>query len=153
MNPIHIPAASTVALHVFGVEIRVILSADATDGSLGLFQEITPPLVGPPLHVHHNEDEFFRIIEGRYRFRIGADDLEAGPGDTLLAPRGVPHCFLNVGDEPGTMFMGLTPGGFEGFFGRVAADSLQVPADMPRIAQLGGEFGLEFLGPNPLASP
>ncbi|MEZ4386714.1 MAG: cupin domain-containing protein [Candidatus Krumholzibacteriia bacterium] len=149
MRPLHIRDGSTPTFDAFGVEVRVIVPAAHTDGSLGLFEEITPPQVGPPLHRHHQEDEFFRVIEGRYRFRAGDEDVEAGPGDSLLVPRGTPHCFINVGDTPGRLFMGLTPGGFEGFFARVAAEKLRLPDDMPRIAAIAADFNLEFLGPNP----
>ncbi|MCB0689137.1 MAG: cupin domain-containing protein [Saprospiraceae bacterium] len=26
----------------------------------------------PPLHIHHSEDEVFIVLEGEFRFRIGA---------------------------------------------------------------------------------
>jgi hypothetical protein len=41
----------------------------------------------------------------------------------------------------------VTPGGFEGFFGDVAADALAIPADLPRITEIAAGYGLEFVGP------
>ena len=150
MDPIHIPQDSIDRLAIFGVQFTVTIPASRTDGAFSVFEEITPPRLGPPLHIHHAEDEFFRVLAGRYRFRVANDDVDAGPGDTLVVPRGTPHTFLNVGDGPGHLFMGFTPGGGEAFFTRVAAEGLTVPADMGRIAALGAEHNLEFLGPNPL---
>lgn len=150
MDPVHVPHDRPERLAIFGVEMTVIVPASNTGGALGIFEEVTPPRLGPPLHIHHAEEEFFRVIDGRYRFRVGDRDLDAVPGDTLVVPRGTPHTFLNVGEGPGRLFMGFSPGGGEQFFTRVAAENLTVPADMPRIAALGAEYGLEFLGPNPL---
>lgn len=150
MGPIHVTAATAERLAIFGVDFTVTVPARATGGAFSLFEEITPPRVGPPLHVHRNEEEFFRVLAGRYRFHVDGDDLDAGPGDTLVVPRGLPHTFLNVGDTPGQLAMGFSPGGGEAFFTRVAAEGLAVPGDLPRIGALGAEYGLEFLGPNPL---
>jgi mannose-6-phosphate isomerase-like protein (cupin superfamily) len=150
MDPIHVAASGAERLAIFGVDFAVTVPAASTGGAFSLFEEVTPPGFGPPLHIHHAEEEFFRVTAGRYRFRVGDRDLDAGPGDTLVVPRGTPHTFLNVGDEPGHLFMGFSPGGGEAFFTRVAAEKLAAPDDMPRIAALGAEHNLEFLGPNPL---
>ena len=151
MDPIHVPAAAAERLVIFGVDIAVTVPGRATGGAFSLFEEITPPRMGPPLHIHHDEEEFFRVLAGRYRFHVDGHELDAGPGDTLVVPRGRPHTFLNVGDAPGQLAMGFAPGGAEGFFPRVAAEGLAVPGDLPRIGALGAEYGLEFVGANPLA--
>jgi mannose-6-phosphate isomerase-like protein (cupin superfamily) len=150
MDPIHVRHGGARRLAIFGVEFTVTVPATSTGGVFSIFEEITPPRLGPPLHIHHAEEEFFRVIAGRYRFRLGERDVDAGPGDTLVVPRGMPHTFLNVGEGAGRLFMGFSPGGSEAFFTRVAAEGLAVPNDMPRIAALGAEHNLEFLGPNPL---
>ncbi|TFL19453.1 cupin domain-containing protein [Jannaschia formosa] len=54
------------------------------------------PGEGPRLHVHPY-DETFIIIEGRARFFVGETTIEAGAGEVVLGPRGVPHRFENVG--------------------------------------------------------
>jgi mannose-6-phosphate isomerase-like protein (cupin superfamily) len=150
VNPILSSSGAARRLDIFGVQFTVIVTGAETGGKLSLFEEITPPRLGPPLHIHHAEDEFFRILKGRYRFRLGEETIDAGAGDALVVPRGVPHTFLNVGDDAGHLFMGFTPGGNEAFFSRVAEEGLQVPDDMARIGALGAEHSLEFLGPNPL---
>jgi mannose-6-phosphate isomerase-like protein (cupin superfamily) len=138
-------------LDIFDVRLRVVVPGTATDGAFSLFEEITGPGLGPPLHVHRAEDEFFRILEGRYRFRVGERDVDAAAGDTIVVPRGHPHAFLNTGRDPGRLMMGFSPGGAEAFFEQVAEEGLVVPEGMPRIAELGERYALEFLGPNPLA--
>ncbi|MEX2395154.1 MAG: cupin domain-containing protein [Actinomycetota bacterium] len=53
---------------------------------------------GPPLHVHHDDDEVWHVIEGTLRFRLGDDVVDAGPNDTITAPAGTPHTYGSPGD-------------------------------------------------------
>ena len=151
MTPHMTELAAAEPLSAFGSEFRVLLPADNSGGALGIFEERNGPGGGPPLHVHHDADETFLVEEGRYRFRCGEDDLEAGPGAVVFIPRGEPHTFLNIGDGQGRFRCVMTPGGFEGFFPAVAGRRLTLPEDMEAIVALGHEFKVEFVGPNPFA--
>jgi len=51
---------------------------------------------GPRLHVHPY-DETFIITEGRARFFVGETTLDAGKGEVVFGPAGVPHRFENLG--------------------------------------------------------
>jgi mannose-6-phosphate isomerase-like protein (cupin superfamily) len=50
-----------------------------------------------PLHVHHDDDEAWYVLEGSLRFRIAEDIFEVGPGGAVLAPKGTPHAYGNAG--------------------------------------------------------
>jgi mannose-6-phosphate isomerase-like protein (cupin superfamily) len=54
---------------------------------------------GAKLHTHVY-DELFLIHSGRGRYTIRQESLEAGPGDVVVVPAGVPHEFVSVGTEP-----------------------------------------------------
>lgn len=54
------------------------------------------PGEGPRLHVHPY-DETFIVVEGQARFFIGEATIDAGAGEVLLGPAGVPHRFENLG--------------------------------------------------------
>ena len=54
------------------------------------------PGEGPRLHVHPY-DETFVVVAGRARFFVGDDVIEAGAGEAVLGPAGVPHRFENIG--------------------------------------------------------
>ena len=54
------------------------------------------PGEGPKLHVHPY-DEIFIVIEGRARFFVGDDIIDADAGEVVLGPKGVPHRFENIG--------------------------------------------------------
>ena len=135
-----------------GIDMRVLLRAGQSGGSLALFEETTAPNAGPPLHVHHAEDEFFHIVAGTYRFQAGDEVIDGSAGDALFVPRGTPHCFCNVGDQTGRLFMGFVPGGGEAFFDWLAENGMPSgPAE--EAAMLMDRYAVEFLGPNPFVLP
>ena len=51
---------------------------------------------GPPLHVH-TYDELFIIRQGRARFTVGEQILEAQAGEIVFGPANIPHKFENIG--------------------------------------------------------
>jgi mannose-6-phosphate isomerase-like protein (cupin superfamily) len=106
---------------VFGdVTILVRASAATTGGAFTVFEEV-PPLVDTPLHVHENEDELFFVLEGVHVFRVGEEELRAGPGGVVFAPRGIPHAQRRVVPGEGRLLVLTSPAGFEGFFRELAA--------------------------------
>lgn len=127
-----------------GCRARFLATGDDTGGALGLvdMREV-PPGHMPPLHVHHNEDEGFYMLEGRVSIFTpeGRTDLE--PGDYVVAPRGVPHAY-RVGDETARWLVTSTPAGFERFVADVAALE---NADPETLTAIGAEHGIEILGP------
>ena len=80
---------------------------------------------GPPPHIHHREDETFQILEGEYEFSVAGKTIRACQGDTLFAPRDIPHTYRYVGKTPGRLLTVITPAGFEGFFEEIGALSPQ----------------------------
>jgi mannose-6-phosphate isomerase-like protein (cupin superfamily) len=120
---------------------------EETGGGLTLLENIVAPGDGPPLHLHRGEDEAWIILEGVFRFLLG-DELASAPGGSFVfVPRGTPHCFQNVGDEPARILVLFTPSGMERFFERFA----ELPAFDPSAFQrIGSDVGMEVLGP-PLA--
>jgi quercetin dioxygenase-like cupin family protein len=47
-------------------------------------------------HVHPQMEERWEVLEGEAAFRIGdAEEVRAGPGETVVAPAGVPHVAWN----------------------------------------------------------
>lgn len=49
------------------------------------------------LHHHPEMEETWHVIAGSIEFRIGEQDVFAGPGDIVVAPPGTPHSARNVG--------------------------------------------------------
>jgi HTH-type transcriptional repressor of puuD len=57
-----------------------------------------PPGTGIPLHAH-NVEETVLILEGSARVELGDEVYELGTGDATWVPPGVPHRFINVGNN------------------------------------------------------
>ncbi len=70
-------------------------------------------------HSHPDTDEFFLVLRGVFTIRMDAGDIELGPGQMYVVPRGVPHqpvsvrgaevvliepsVTVNTGDSPGPL--------------------------------------------------
>ena len=50
-----------------------------------------------PLHLHHNDDEAWYVLEGTLCVRVGNDIVEAHAGSAAFVPRGIPHTYWNPG--------------------------------------------------------
>jgi mannose-6-phosphate isomerase-like protein (cupin superfamily) len=68
-----------------------------------------PPRAIAPLHVHFEDDEAWYVLEGALRFRIGDEEVDAGAGAAVFAPRGVAHTYWNAAPEPARYLIVMTP--------------------------------------------
>jgi mannose-6-phosphate isomerase-like protein (cupin superfamily) len=133
--------------------MTVKATAETTGGAYGLVEALAPAGSGPPLHVHHREDESFWILDGTLTVVCGDERFTAGPGSYVFLPRDIPHTFVVEGDVPARVLSMATPGGFERYFaavGRPAKTNSLPPAgppDLARVARIGEEFGVEIVGP------
>lgn len=91
-------------------------------GGLYVFEHLRMGKGGPFRHFHHEQDEWFRVVEGEFLFEIGSERFRLTAGDSVFAPRRIPHVWANVGDVPGTMILLVTPAGtLDQFFRAQAA--------------------------------
>lgn len=146
--PVRIPNENEVDV-VFGDRIWVAYTGEQTGGALGALVAELPPQSGPGLHVHDESDEFFYIIEGDFRFKMGDRVIEASTGACLFVPRGVPHGFMNIGSYAGKVMATFTPAGPEITFIEVPTWP-DGPPDEQRLADLNKRTRSRLLG-HPLA--
>jgi quercetin dioxygenase-like cupin family protein len=109
----------------------------STNGSLTLIESRTTG--GAPLHVHTREDEYFYVLEGTIKVRLGDDVFEAGPRSFVFLPRNIPHEWDVVGDEA-TLLMLTVPAGLDAFLGELHA----APSAEAR-SQVAAKYGITFL--------
>ena len=62
-----------------------------------------------PLHVHHEDDEAWYVLEGALGFRRGDDELHAPAGSAVLVPAGVAHTFWNAAGARTRYLIVMTP--------------------------------------------
>ena len=114
-----------------------------TAGGLFLIEHTHLLKAGPPLHLHHAQEEYFYVMEGRALFQVGEQRVELKSGDSVLGPRGVPHTFVPVGETPARMLIAFTPAGqMEDFFRE--QEKLGVPFKNPADF---ARFGMKWVGP------
>jgi mannose-6-phosphate isomerase-like protein (cupin superfamily) len=77
-----------------------VLTAE-TNGALFIMENRDMVRGGPPRHIHFDQEEWFLVIEGgEVAVEIGDVKLTLEPGDSVLAPRNVPHVWAYLGDRP-----------------------------------------------------
>ena len=50
----------------------------------------------------HDRDECYIIIDGTGKFEMGDEVVDFAPGDFLCVPAGLPHRFIDFGEEIST---------------------------------------------------
>ena len=99
---------------------------------------------GPARHLHFDQDEWFYAVEGEFLREVGQERFTLHPGDSLLAPRNVPHVWAHVGADRGRILVAFMPAGkMEAFFREVT----QANAMPPQDPALWRAHGMELLGP------
>ena len=74
---------------------------------------------GPPLHLHFDQEEWFYVMEGEVAFQVGEQRVHLRGGESVLAPRRVPHTFSSVAATPSRLLIAFSPAGkMEQYFPR-----------------------------------
>src|SRR6202008_1245822 len=92
------------------------VTGEDTQGALDYFIVEVGPEGGPPLHVHHSQEETIHVVIGRFKVRIGDELPPLEPGGFAYLPAGLPHAFLNLTDEPAELIVVYAPGGCHKFY-------------------------------------
>jgi mannose-6-phosphate isomerase-like protein (cupin superfamily) len=61
------------------------------------------------VHLHESQDKFYAVQVGIGWFTVGAEAFEAGSGDVVWAPAGVPHGVENRGKNRLAILVGIAP--------------------------------------------
>jgi quercetin dioxygenase-like cupin family protein len=143
------------ALNWLGELAIIHVTGKETNGSYCIIELYATTKGSPPWHVHHNEDESFYIIDGKFTFFVGDKTYEATSGDYLLAPRDIPHTYTV--DSPGhaRLLMICSPAGFENAVRDMStpATSLVPPnpeeaeLNFDKITDIAAQYGVEFISP------
>jgi mannose-6-phosphate isomerase-like protein (cupin superfamily) len=143
--------------------ISTKVSGEQTAGRLLQVRSTDSRGAAPPLHIHHDADESWYVIDGRLTVIVGDERIEAGPGDFVFGPMGVPHAFLVTSELAETLITFSPAGtkgpsgyGVDGFFREAAVPVVpgQAPPeptepDPEELARLMMQYGIETVGPPP----
>ena len=126
--------------------IDIKVSTLDTDGGLSVAEITYFHKGGPARHLHHEQDEWFYVVEGEYVIEVGKERYELGPGDSVLAPRKVAHVWAHVGERTGRVIAALQPAGeIEAFFDELA--TLGSSPEREVLRRVFSSHGLELIGP------
>ena len=147
VGPIYLHPGEGRQLRVVTDLVTIKATANDTGDAYSLFETETPAGGGAPVHTQRYDDEAFYVLEGRYTFLIGDEEIEMGPGGYTFVPRGTPHAFSNRGPETARMLVLVTPGGIHEQFLDEVGDEAHRPQwepDMASVLAVAPKYGVEF---------
>jgi mannose-6-phosphate isomerase-like protein (cupin superfamily) len=136
-----------------GLKNRYLIESSDSDGRFALVEHRIPPrTLAAPVHTHEREDEYSYVLSGRMGAQIGDEVVDAGPGELVFKPRGIPHAFWNASDEETVVLELISPGEFANYFSELAPHlSGDGPPDVEAIGAIQQRYALsmdlESIGP------
>ena len=135
-----------------GQRMRFLLTAADTDGELLRIETVNPPGgAAEPMHTHPYQVSLAEVRAGTLRFLVDGESRRVGPGESITIPAGVPHRFLNDGDEDAVAIQEMRPAlrtaeFFEAYFGLAERGELDQHGkpSLLRSAVLGPAFADEI---------
>ena len=130
-----------------GRDLVFKVTGDDTAGALDYFVVEVAPHGGPPLHVHHRQEETIHVLSGRFKVRVGDEEAVLEKGGFVFMPSGLPHAFLNLTDAPGEVVVVYTPGGGHRFYEELGPLTRNGSPDRATVAAVFEKHGMTLLGP------
>jgi quercetin dioxygenase-like cupin family protein len=130
-----------------GRDLILKVTGEDTGGAFDYFIVEVAPRSGPPLHVHHKQEETIHVLKGRFKIRIGDEIFYCKEGDFAYLPSKVPHAFLNLTDEVAEVIVVYTPGGGHKFYEELGPLTRNGKPDQKVVSQLFEKYAMTLLGP------
>jgi len=130
-----------------GRDLVFKVTGDETGGAFDYFIVEVAPHGGPPLHVHHAQEETIHVLRSRFKVQIGDETFRCDEGGFAYLPSTVPHAFLNLTDEPGEIIVVYTPGGGHLFYEELGPLTRNGSPDRATVAAVFEKYGMTLLGP------
>jgi len=128
--------------------LRIVAGAAQTGGAFTVIDYIAGAGFEMPIpHIHEDVDELCYVLDGELAIVVGAETIDAGPGQTVWKPRGVPHSFRVKGSIGARFIEVSTPSGIELYFEEAAA--LMAGGRMPDPAELMALMSKHRMKPAP----
>jgi mannose-6-phosphate isomerase-like protein (cupin superfamily) len=133
------------AIKPFGLDMKVLLTTEATGGAISVLMGWLKPGEGPGDHVHFNQEEIFFIVEGTFELTVGDQTTTAGPGTIVFIPRNVVHRFKNVGNTTGCMLDWTLPGGQDHYFKAISDLAASGDLTPEKVMEINKRHDTKFL--------
>ena len=146
LQPTIVKPEQVLPIKAFGLDIKVLLTSEATGGAISVLMGWHKPGEGPPDHVHFNQDEVFFIVDGTYELTVGDRSATVGPGTIVFIPRNVVHRFKNVGDTTARMLDWSLPGGQDHYFRAISDLAACDGFTGEKVMEISKKFDTNFPG-------
>ena len=130
-----------------GRDLIFKVTGEETGGAFDYFVVEVAPHGGPPLHVHHSQEETIHVLKGEFKIRIGEEVFRLKEGGFAYLPSGLPHAFLNLTDQAGEVIVVYTPGGGHKFYEELGPATRSGTAARTAIAAIFEKYDMTLLGP------
>jgi quercetin dioxygenase-like cupin family protein len=127
-----------------------VVGADS-HGSLAIAEVTAGPEMGPPPHIHRDNDECFYVIDGTWDFSLNGRAFSSGPGSFVHLPRGVVHTHRAGGGRSARALVIQSPAGVEHFIAEAGAPATDrsvrpappEPSALQRIVAIAAKHGID----------
>jgi quercetin dioxygenase-like cupin family protein len=104
-------SSSKAPLQVGPIEVRFLVDAEDSGGSVTVFECRVPAEARVPVpHSHDAFEETIYGLDGATEWTVDGEAREVGPGESLFIKRGAVHGFENRGDADASFLAIATPG-------------------------------------------
>jgi len=137
--------AGNAVIHAGQIEIRFLLHAGQTAGTLTMFEFVVPAQARVPIaHSHEAFDETVYGLSGVLTWMLDDRQVRVGPGDVLFIPRGHVHHFANLDTQGARELSVITPGRLGPEYFREIAEVVNAggPPNVERIMEVMRRHGL-----------
>jgi len=149
----HLPADTGPCYCGPGDRYTFLITGAQTNGGYFIMEATIPPGGGPPLHIHHREEESLYLLEGVLDITLGKKKVKATTGDFVQIPRGTVHAFVNAGNTTARMLLFFSPAGMDKYFEEVLEPVQNRSAAIPPVTEAliarmvggGPKHGIEFV--------
>jgi len=131
----------------FGLDMKILLTTEATGGAMSVLMGWHKPGEGPPDHVHFDQEEMFFILEGSYQLIVDGQTTTAGAGTIVFIPRNVVHRFKNVGDTTACLLDWSLPGGQDHYFKAISDLAAGDGFTGEKVMAISKQFDTNFPAP------
>jgi quercetin dioxygenase-like cupin family protein len=94
-----------------GDRVTFLVTGAESGGACFIIEVTVPAGGGPPLHIHHFEEESFYLLQGTLTIQAAGRTFQASPGDFTHIPRGTVHTFKNDATSAAKMLVVISPAG------------------------------------------
>ena len=128
--------------------MTVKATAEETGGVVSVLEAEEPPDFGPPMHLHHDADEAFYVLDGEYVMFLEDREIPCPAGSFIFIPRGVRHGF-KVGAVASRKLNFYFPAAMIGYFDDLSDAIQRGEVDESELGEIARRNSMEVLGPVP----